>query len=232
MKQFIIPIVVIIAIYIIYRVVFSTTYVKLNSLEDGKKEVIRSSDELPGNNNSTNYCYSIWFYIRDWNYKFNEKKHILSRINNDSNPSPSITLGAIKNDLDIDIAYYSDTTKTDTGIHNCSIGNIPLQKWVNIIVSLNGRAVDIYLDGKLVRTCLLPGVAKVVSGTPVKITPDGGFSGWTSNVQYRANPVNPQEAYEIYKKGYGGSILGDLFNKYRIKVAFLEDNIETSSIEL
>jgi hypothetical protein len=232
MKQFIIPIIVIIAIYIIYRVVFSTTYVKLNSLEDGKKAVIRSADELPGNNNSTNYTYSVWFYIRDWNYRFGENKYILSRKNADGNPAPSLTLGSIKNDLDIAITYYADATKTDNAVQNCNISNIPLQKWVNIIVSLNGRAVDVYLDGKLVRTCLLPGVAKVVSGTPVNITPDGGFSGWTSNIQYRANPVNPQEAYDIYKQGYGGSILGDLFNKYRIKVAFLEDNIETSSFEL
>ena len=42
---------------------------------------------------------------------------------------------------------------------------------------------------------------------------------------------NPQEAYNIYKSGKGGSI-GNIFNKYRIKVAFLDDNVEKGSFEI
>jgi len=122
---------------------------------------------------------------------------------------------------------------TDTSIvHKCSITNFPLQSWVNLIISLYGRTLDMYVDGKLVRTCVLPGVAKVNPDADISVTPGGGFSGWTSNFEYWDDATNPQQAYNIYKSGFGGSAIGSLFNKYRIKVSFLEDNQEQSSFEI
>jgi hypothetical protein len=112
------------------------------------------------------------------------------------------------------------------------VRNVPLQKWVNLIISLYGRTLDVYIDGKLVRTCVLPGVAQVNPDADVLVTPMGGFSGWTSNFQYWAAATNPQQAYNIYKAGYGGNVLGNVFNKYRVKVSFLEDNKEQGSFEI
>ena len=57
------------------------------------------------------------------------------------------------------------------------------------------------------------------------------FSGWTSNLQYFANPLNPQQAYDIYKQGYGGSGLLSIFEKYKIKIAYLVNNQEEGSIQ-
>ena len=54
-------------------------------------------------------------------------------------------------------------------------GNVPLQKWVNLIISLYGRTLDVYIDGKLVRTCVLPGVAQVNPDADILVTPMGGF---------------------------------------------------------
>jgi hypothetical protein len=116
--------------------------------------------------------------------------------------------------------------------HKCTIRNFPLQKWVNLTVSLYGRTLDVYIDGKLVRTCILPGVAKSGTGGSILVTPGKGFSGWTSQTRYFADATNPQEAYGIYKEGYGGSIIGNLFNKYRVRVSFLEDNQAKGSFEL
>ena len=36
-----------------------------------------------------------------------------------------------------------------------------MQKWVNLIISVYGRTLDIYLDGKLTQTCVLPGPANM-----------------------------------------------------------------------
>jgi hypothetical protein len=47
-----------------------------------------------------------------------------------------------------------------------------------------------------------------------------------------ADATNPQEAYNIYKDGYGDSIFGGLMSKYQIKVSFLEDSVEQGSIEI
>ena len=115
---------------------------------------------------------------------------------------------------------------------HCNVENIPLQKWVNLIISLNNESLDVYLDGKLVRTCVLEGVPKISTNAPVELTPEGGFDGFTSKFQFIPTPLNPQEAYNIYKAGYGGGGLGSSFNKYKVKVSYLVDNKEKSSFEL
>ena len=43
---------------------------------------------------------------------------------------------------------------------------------------------------------------------------------------------NPQEAYNIYQRGYGSAWYNALFNKYKLKVSLLKDNIEKSSIHI
>jgi hypothetical protein len=89
--------------------------------------------------------------------------------------------------------------------------------------------LDIYLDGKLVRTCVLPGVSRIDSTAPVFVTPIGGFAGWTSKFQYWADSCNPQKAWNIYKAGYGGGMLGSVFGKYTVQVSVLDGDTEKSS---
>jgi hypothetical protein len=187
---------------------------------------------LPSSSNSSNYTYSTWFFVNDWNYRFGEPKVLLGRMDEDKNPSPSIVFGAMENDITISVACYSNNKSKKSIIHTCNVQNFPLQRWVNLIISLYGRTLDVYIDGKLVRTCVLPGVAKINKNANIVVTPNGGFSGFTTNFQYWNDSTNPQDAYNIYKDGFGGSILGNLFNKYRIKVAFLADNKESGSFEL
>ena len=122
-------------------------------------------------------------------------------------PGPSIVLGAMENNITISVTCYptSSSSGSSSGIiHKCDLANFPLQKWVNLIIGLNGQTMDVYIDGKLSRTCVLPGVAKVNPNANVVVTPGGGFNGWTANFQYWSQPVNPQQAYNIYKSGYGG----------------------------
>jgi hypothetical protein len=231
--------VILIVVYVVAGYIFPKT-TQLSSMLEGTKSQTVEASSLPSNNNSLNYTYSTWIYVEDWNYKFGEKKTVLGRLDNDKNPSPSIELGAMENDLTVSISCYpkQQSGGANSGgavkpiIHKCKVQNIPLQRWVNIIVSLYGRTLDVYIDGKLVRTCMLPGVAKISQTSPVVITPNGGFSGWTSNFQYWANASSPQQAYDIYKNGYGASGLGNFFNKYRLKFAFMEDNMEKGSFEI
>lgn len=88
------------------------------------------------------------------------------------------------------------------------------------------------MDGKLVRTCLLPGVPKMNPASNIHVTPQGGFSGYISNFRYIADSVNPTQAYNIYKGGHGSSSMSSVFNKYRVKFAFVKDNRELNSFEI
>ena len=124
---------------------------------------------------------------------------------------------------------YSPNSQEGSITETVIIKNIPIQKWVNLIISVYGRTLDTYLDGKLVRTTLMQGTAKVSSTTDVILTPLGGFSGYTSKFQYWADATDPQNSWNIYEQGYDNSSFFGI-NQYEVKVSVLNNNVTTGSI--
>ncbi len=247
-------IVIVALLYMLYKYIIKDTG-KVTGLTSAKTmQTIDPSDLGTSSNggNSSNFAYSIWFYIDDWNYRYGEPKIIFGRKSgnigssgtSDSNqllPCPVVTLTPILNNIEVSLAVFSgdqtneltnNTPNTNVTIHRCNVANVPIQRWVNLIVSVYGRSLDIYIDGKLVRTCVLPGVAKVDSNAPVYITPENGFAGWTARFQYMKDSINPQDAWNIYEKGYGASILGNTFGTYSVKLSLMKENDVESSITI
>lgn len=348
--------IVLVVLILLYYLIkwFSGTAKKLTNLEDGTVKQVVTSEDLPANNTS-NYTFSIWFFVTDWNYKYNQPKSLLqSGISEESGDALlSMTMGEQSNDLHVDVLCYASsedaaaakaafdaeqekldalcpddckdasdgkcgkdgepvsgcggdgnyavvptsgtpitcqqlnesTLESDysnwplytpvlpekgyeyedrqgngvngpspkylidcskcpkpgsaparpsgdgSSVHRCTIKNFPLQKWVNVVTSLYGRTLDIYIDGKLVKTCVLPGPAVEGRGSVI-VTDDGGFDGFTANLRYWADASNPEQAYNIYRSGYGGGGGSDVWNKYKLKVAYLEDGEEKGSFEI
>ena len=230
-----------IGIAVIILIIFIVSYFSkdstiLSRLKDGTTTTIIQANKLTGNKNSTNYAYSIWFYVNDWEENLGKKKILLSRSTSTASPTskdgfiynPEIYFSPYENNINININTYQQDDSTN---QICSITNFPIQSWVNLILSVNGRTVDVYLDGKLVRTCLLPNVPKVIAEADLKITPNGGFSGWTSQSQYFDTALNPQQAYNIYKGGFGDGF-SNIFDKYKLKFSYLVNNVEQGSVEI
>jgi hypothetical protein len=228
--------ILIVILFIILISYISKDAKNLSDLTSGETEQTISSDDLPEGDSSINFTYSIWFYIDDWNYKYSEVKTLYERISGSGssrNVCPSVTFDRAINNLNVLVSVYPNEESSQTPtLHSCSIPNIPLQKWCNFLLTSYGRTMDLYLDGKLVKTCLMDGVPKIVPGSSVKITPNGGFSGWTSSFKYWPEAVNPQKAWDIYKEGYGGSWLGNLFGKYSLKISVVEGDTEETSITI
>ena len=99
-----------------------------------------------------------------------------------------------------------------------------------LTVTLNGKIVDVYIDGKLVKTCLLPGVANVNNNSDVYVTPLGGFNGWTSKFEYFPNSLNPQEVWNIYTKGYSSPL--SLFGAYQVEISLVKNGNTQSSVTI
>lgn len=104
--------------------------------------------------------------------------------------SPEITLAPNENTLNVKVAIHPSDSKASasepapannsggaTGdSFTCSVENIPLQAWFAVSVTVFQRNLDIYLNGKLVKSCILPGVPRTVAGD-IEVGPGGGFSG-------------------------------------------------------
>ena len=210
----------------------------LTGLTSGKtSQQILPEDLSSSDINTSNFTYSIWFFVDDWNYRYGEPKVIFGRMTTGTGvrePCPSVVFGPVQNNIIVSLAVYPGLDeKPDEGsnfiVHSCSITNVPIQKWCNLLISAFGRTLDIYLDGKLVRTCVLPGVSKIDSNAPIYVTPMGGFSGWTSRFQYWSDSCDPQKAWNIYKAGYGGGLLGSVFGKYTVKLSLISGDNEEST---
>ena len=51
---------------------------------------------------TSNFTYSIWFFIDDWNYRYGEAKIIFGRMTTGTGqqePCPSVTLGSVENNI-------------------------------------------------------------------------------------------------------------------------------------
>jgi len=227
--KIIIGVVIIVLLYLLYLYFFGNSAAVLVGVHDATTEVkIGSGSIAPGP--TQNFTYSVWVYVSNWNAG-NEK--IIFQRACDSSFCPKMAFDQNMNNVTITLATYPSDSGSQVEAA-CQIENVPLQAWTNLIITLNGNALDCYLDGKLVRTCLMPGVPKLSGAGDLVLTPAGkSFQGYTGNFQYFSRAINPREAYAIYKEGYGGSNwLSNLFNKYRIKLAFMKDNREVNSFEI
>jgi len=92
--------------------------------------------------------------------------------------------------------------------NTCDIQDIAMQKWVNICIVMNGKTLDIYLDGKLVKTCVYANYFKVDhTGIALKYlqgTDLNGFDGYFSRLQVFNSALNPDEIYKTYIAGPTG----------------------------
>ena len=228
-QKIVLGVVIIILIYILYLYFFGDSRAVLAGIHDTSQEMVIGAASIPPGP-TANFSYSIWVYVSNWNA--GAEKIIFQRPCGTSF-CPKMTFSSNMNNIDITLATYG-TDDNSPKSATCTLENVPLQAWANIIMTLNGRALDLYLDGKLVRTCVMPGVPKLGGGGPLVLTPsNNSFQGYTANFQYYTRAVNPREAYAIYKEGYGGSNwFSNLFNKYRLKFSFLKDNMEVNSFEI
>jgi hypothetical protein len=216
--------VVVIYLLVLY---FTSKTVKLSGFQAATKTTYIDGSKLPPSEGGTNYGYSVWFYLSDWNFRAGETKSLLLRGDDSADSSLKIDLAAYENNIVISVPYMEGTDP-----HTCIVRNFPLQKWVNLIVTLNGRTLDVYIDGKLIRTCILPKPAIIHADQPLHITPGGGFAGWTSNIGYYQYALAPVGAYNIYKEGPGTAGLFGIFEKYKLQLRVLINNETAGSFTI
>ena len=213
-------IVILLLLYVIFKAL-TTNYTTLGTMQKWATATTIQGNNLPSSFKA-NTAISIWFYIKKWS---NSAKVI--EIQDKSNAA--IFLVKFKDDTNT-IQIFPTSGATDPS--ECAIADFPLQKWVNLIISFNGSAMDVYVDGKLVKSCVvnngskLSQTQKIILGDSTKVD-DIGF---ITNVKLKAAPIAPQEAWDIYSQGFGGSPWSDLLNKYKVKLSFIVDNQEQTSI--
>lgn len=128
------------------------------------------------------------------------------------------------------LSVNNDDSELTNVITNVDSISIPIQKWVNIILSFESNYLTVFIDGKMIASKILTKWRSKESETT--IGGEDSFNGEIANFKFFNDYLTVTDAWEIYKEGYGSGFFTGLANKYKLKVAFLKDNSEVTSFQL
>lgn len=213
-------IILIVLIYVLYKLLSKTT-TKISGFSDASTTIIGTAQPKTQNN-----AFSFWFYISSWT---SEIKQPLIQLNQGAASYMSAKLDTANNTLIIEIKSTKDSTTT---VATVTITDIRLQKWNHIIISVNGNVVDVYLDGKLVKTQIASAIPSTTSGNFEPKIGGAGNKGFISSALYKNDYITPEEAWNIYSMGYTGAGLFDFVNRYKLNFSITKDDQEAVSFSV
>ena len=156
--------------------------------------------------NGGNYGLQWWMYIKDWDTGFGREKTVLTR-GGAGRLNPYVYLHPTENSLVVKIDQHatSGTSAAASGdVFTCQLTNVPLQTWFAVGLSISGRNVDLYLDGKLLRSCLMSGVPMTPAGN-ISVMSNGGFSGNVVDLFHYSRSLKPADAEAFFAAGTSGT---------------------------
>lgn len=172
----------------------------------GSMPIMRSDNEDGG----IEFTYSTWLMVEDDNFHSeasNRYKHIFhkgsEKINTvDSamigmaypNNSPGVYLAKDKNELVVVMNTFNEIKE------EVRVPDLPIHKWINLIVRLENRNLDVYINGSIVARHQLSSVPKQNYGN-VYVNQNGGFSGLISSLRYYNRSITTTEIQDIVSAG-------------------------------
>jgi len=140
--------------------------------------------------NGIEFTWSVWFFINDLTYNSGKYKHIFSKGNNMTSKSTTDTKGLNFPNNAPGMYIYPNTNDLlivmntyETINQEITINDIPIGKWVNVILRCRNKTLDVYINGTITKSVNLNGVPKQNYGD-VFVAMNGGFDGYISNLRY------------------------------------------------
>jgi hypothetical protein len=171
----------------------------------GAKTIPRSINA----NNGIEFTWSLWVFINDLQYNDGVYKHIFHKGSdnvsntglNFPNNSPGLYIAPNTNDFIIVMNTYDNINEEIT------IPNIPLNKWINVIIQCQNKTIDVYINGTIAQSQTLSGVPKQNYGN-VFVGMNGGFSGYVSNLWYFNHSLGIAAIQDIARNGPNTKMTG------------------------
>jgi hypothetical protein len=192
----------------------------IDGMVDATQMIIYPQD--PSNNNAitiyrsvnatdgVEFTWSVWIFINNLNTG-NEKtyKHIFSKGNSNldenglikPNNAPGLYIAPNTNAL---VLMMNTFNVIDDEI---LIPDIPLNKWVNVIIRCQNTTLDVYINGTISRSINLHGVPKQNYGD-VFVAMNGGFNGYISNLWYYNYALGTAAIQSISQRGPNTKMIG------------------------
>lgn len=220
---------IILVLYIIYLYYASINTPVINSTT----LTIQNPDvsiPLGANAASPRYSYGFWMYVNTWDNAVT--KPIILRAQSGGNtkvPQISVYLDKTSPILWATIAPNSTGEIPPMSITD----SFPVQKWTYVFISIDTQYVDMYIDGKLVKSLKMSYIpaSPAVNTTPIGIgkNSDGKYvlsDIFVTKLQWWQSSFSPQAVWNEYLRGNNNS----MFNfPYTANISISKDNVVKAS---
>jgi hypothetical protein len=193
------------------------TKYQVNPSLTNSKPILRSVNE----NQGMEFTWSTWVFIDNASSGTNANpKRIFSKGGHSKTGepfamnSPGLYLydGATSNTnvLTIVMSTFDDTgAAASTSDEQIKIKNIPIQKWINVLIRVQNRTIDIYVNGVLSVRDNLTRVIKQNYGDIYVGDDANGMNGFISSLRYFDHGIGNMKIQEIIQQGPNLKAIGD-----------------------
>jgi hypothetical protein len=158
--------------------------------------------ERSDNKNGIEFTWSVWINVTDigtttqYHHVFHKGEQSIDADTglNFPNNSPGLYIAPSTNELIVIMNTFTTINE------EVKIPNLPMNKWVNIIIRIMNNTLDVYINGTLAKRHILSSVPKQNNGN-VYVASNGGFTGNLSDLRYFSHALQPGEILDITNKG-------------------------------
>jgi len=160
-------------------------------------------------NNGIEFSWSVWIFINNLQYLEGQYRHIFHKGNSNletsglvfPNNAPGLYIAPNTNNLVVVMNTFNVINE------EIIIPDVPLNKWVNVIIRCQESVLDVYINGTITRSLQLQGVPKQNYGD-VFVAMNGGFDGYISNLWYYNYALGTAAIQNLIKKGPNTTMVG------------------------
>lgn len=179
--------------------------------QSGSIPIMRSDNQSGG----IEFTYSVWIYIEDLHYKQGQYRHIFHKGNDDINTTqepygmnfpnnaPGLYIAPEQNNLVVVMNTFNKITE------RILIEDIPLLKWVNVIIRCQENYLDVFINGTLSKRHNFNANVPRQNYGDIYVSMNGGFDGNTSSLKYYNYAIGTREIQNIIYKGPNLKMLDD-----------------------
>lgn len=163
--------------------------------------ILKSNNE----NSGMEFTWSTWIYLDDLGSSTSKYQHIFNKGDNnyDSttsissvNNAPGLYLSPATNELHVIMNTVSNTNAVEV----INVSNVPIKKWVNVIIRLKNTVLDVYINGTIAGRLVLQNVPKQ-NYNNVYACQNGGFTGKLADLRYFARSLSIFEINSVVSSG-------------------------------
>lgn len=162
--------------------------------------IYRSSNEETG----IEFTWAVSLFIKDQDSLSDKHyRHIFSKGSVPTMPShksittvnqaPGLYLDALNNNLEVKMDTFNNQTSTMV------IPSIPHNKWLNVLIRCKNTVIDVYINGQIAKSMVLPSVPKQNYGN-VYVSELDGFKGNISNLWYYKHALSINEIQNLLEE--------------------------------